>query len=175
MGGARKAIGRRFHLSSCSFVFCLFMLFAVSVLAETDTTRENAIQQRMPGANVQSAPKDLNPRTGGMPMSDPSSLSEAYQANDERAGPPRSERPSALEERLPGVEITTDPKDLTPRTGGMPMEVPIELDQPLDTREAAILRRQKLLNRFKVIFRRPLLFQKKMMKLRKVFLKWPRK
>ncbi|GJL64469.1 MAG: hypothetical protein NPIRA04_31230 [Nitrospirales bacterium] len=55
---------------------------------------------------------------------------------------------SALEERLPGAEITSDPKDLRPRTGGMPMEVPLELDQPSEQREAAILQRQTLLNRF---------------------------
>ncbi len=55
---------------------------------------------------------------------------------------------SVLEERLPGVDSTIQPKDLNPRTGGMPMAVPIELDEPPGLRESAILQQQKLLNRF---------------------------
>jgi len=54
----------------------------------------------------------------------------------------------AIEQRVPGAVVESDPKDLIPRTGGMPMVVSPELDQPSDMREAAILRRQKLLNRF---------------------------
>ncbi len=101
-----------------------------------------AIEQRIPGADVKNSPRDLNPRTGGMPM--------PTIDKDEAFGPdPRnSSRKSALEERIPGAQPTSDPQDLLPRAGGMPMNVPIELDQPVDLREAAILRRQKLLNRF---------------------------
>lgn len=58
------------------------------------------------------------------------------------------ERRSELESRFPGAEVKTEPKDLQERTGGMPMEVPRELDLGRDARERAILRRQQLLNRF---------------------------
>lgn len=57
-------------------------------------------------------------------------------------------RSSDVESRFPGAEVKTEPKDMLERTGGMPMEVPEELDVGRDAREAAILRRQQLLNRF---------------------------
>lgn len=61
---------------------------------------------------------------------------------------PSSSSRRAIEERIPGAETTNDPKDLNPRTGGMPMEVPPELDEPTGSRETSILKRQRLLNRF---------------------------
>ena len=53
-----------------------------------------------------------------------------------------------LENRFPGATIKTHPTDLLDRTGGMPMDVPQELDLGRDDRERAILRRQQVLNRF---------------------------
>ncbi len=116
-----------------------------ALLAEANASsgNEGAIEQRIPGADVKNNPKDLNPRTGGMPM--PVSPGAVEEKEAKSSEDPRA---SAIEERIPGVEVQSDPKDLNPRTGGMPMEVPLELDQPSDQREAAILRRQKLLNRF---------------------------
>ena len=59
-----------------------------------------------------------------------------------------SEGNSQLENRFPGAAIKSHPTDLLDRTGGMPMEVPPELDLGRDDRERAILRRQQVLNRF---------------------------
>lgn len=53
-----------------------------------------------------------------------------------------------VESRFPGADVKTQPKDLQERTGGMPMEVPSELELGRDARERAILRRQQVLNRF---------------------------
>lgn len=55
---------------------------------------------------------------------------------------------SQVEERFPGVETHNDPKDMLPRTGGMPMPVPQELDDPKGAREKAIVQRKGVLNRF---------------------------
>lgn len=41
-----------------------------------------------------------------------------------------------------------EPKDLIKRIGGMPMDVPPLLDDPVDLREKAVLKRQTVLNRF---------------------------
>ena len=41
-----------------------------------------------------------------------------------------------------------EPKDLIKRIGGMPMDVPPLLDDPVDPREKSILKRQTVLNRF---------------------------
>jgi|GEM_PF-1138097 len=53
----------------------------------------------------------------------------------------------------PSVQDSTkvegpEPKDLIERIGGMPMDVPPLLDDPVDTRQKAILDRQRVLNRF---------------------------
>jgi hypothetical protein len=57
-------------------------------------------------------------------------------------------RSTDVEMRFPGAKTEAEPKDMLERTGGMPMEVPEELDEGRDSRERAILRRQQLLNRF---------------------------
>ena len=57
-------------------------------------------------------------------------------------------RSTDIEMRFPGAKTEAEPKDMLERTGGMPLEVPEELDEGRDSRERAILRRQQLLNRF---------------------------
>ena len=59
-----------------------------------------------------------------------------------------SDSRSKVEERFPGVDVQQAPKDILPRTGGMPMPVPQELDDPTGAREKAILQRKGVLNRF---------------------------
>ncbi len=113
---------------------------------EASSGNRGAIEERVPGAVVESDPKDLIPRTGGMPMNIPQGPKP--QSERQQSGGTHPSRSSAIEERIPGAKATTETKDLLPRTGGMPMAVPPELDQPPDLREAAILRRQTLLNRF---------------------------
>ncbi|MDX1411071.1 MAG: hypothetical protein R3351_02860, partial [Nitrospirales bacterium] len=57
-------------------------------------------------------------------------------------------RSDDVQMRFPGAKTKTEPQDMLERTGGMPLEVPSELDLGRSPRMRAILRRQQLLNRF---------------------------
>ena len=53
-----------------------------------------------------------------------------------------------IEQRLPNVKTKTEPKDMLARVGGMPLEVPRELDIGRTPQMRAKLPRQQLLNPF---------------------------
>ena len=55
---------------------------------------------------------------------------------------------TTIQGRFPGADVPAEPKDMLERVGGMPLDVPQELDLGVDPREQAILKRQRLLNRF---------------------------
>ncbi len=125
-------------------VFAIIGMSGLALAANVEGVSQSS--EVVAGAKETNHPKDFNPRVGGMPM--PESLGVQPHSIEKTTENTKSSKNSALEERIPGAKVKTESKDLNPRTGGMPMNVPLELDQPSDARSSAILLRQKLLNRF---------------------------
>ncbi len=75
-------------------------------------------------------------------------LSESSHTRQVQGTAQKSKSPTVIEERFPGVESKSAPKDMVPRIGGMPMPVPKEMEDPSGAREKAILQRKGVLNRF---------------------------
>ncbi|WP_447971749.1 hypothetical protein [Nitrospira sp. M1] len=134
----------------CFVIFCASPFFQVGLWqtanAESGNAMWSTIDQEDSGVESPLYARRLTGESSQMILY--ADANQTAGSEPEAASPSSSMSRSALEERLPGANITSDPKDLLPRAGGMPMDVPLELDQPSDQREAAILERQSLLNRF---------------------------
>ncbi len=75
-------------------------------------------------------------------------VAEPSQQGGKGEGTSPTRKSSSVKGRFPGADVTVEPKDMTGRPGGMPLDVPRELDVGRDDREQAILQRQQVLNRF---------------------------
>ncbi|MGH7254823.1 MAG: hypothetical protein ACREI3_03510, partial [Nitrospirales bacterium] len=54
----------------------------------------------------------------------------------------------SVEGAFPGAQIPSKPKDILPRSGGQPLDVPRELEETTDPKKAAVLQQRSLMSRF---------------------------